>query len=75
MTERHLVVRRLDDVKPRKAPWPHYPHCPACHTRVVSRDPAVTRRSSGRAGLAHSAKFAGDHCPTCGHELRLPVLD
>lgn len=50
------------------APWPHYPHCPSCHRRVVSADPAATKRSSGRS-VADAATFDGDECPYCAADL------
>lgn len=52
----------------RTPPWPHYPHCPSCHCRVVSEDPVATKRASGRT-VADAATFVGTECPDCHADL------
>jgi len=51
--------------------WAHYPHCPHCHQRVVSENPEVTFKTSGRRVLhgSSAAALALVDCPYCGGAL------
>jgi hypothetical protein len=53
-----IVLTCAADIAPEPAPWDHYPHCPGCHRRLVSADPA--RRL---------APFNGATCPHCRCQL------
>lgn len=66
LVERSVLVR-LSDVEGRPAPWAHYPHCPGCHRRIVSENPAATFRAIGR--WVYPSTWAGSACPWCSAEL------
>jgi hypothetical protein len=49
-----FVVTCAADIPHKRPSWDHCPHCPACHRRLVSADPAHTL-----------APFDGVTCPHC----------
>jgi len=42
MNAPELIVTRASQITPRRAPWPHFPHCPGCRRRLHSEARRVT---------------------------------
>lgn len=67
MNEPRVVLTPASAIAPKRAPWPHYPHCPNCHQRLWSKDPDASRRA--RRGEPILLPTADGRCPHCRTKL------
>jgi len=52
-TDSHVTLTPASSITPRRAPWPHYPHCPTCHRRLATV----------------ATPYTADSCRYCGAPL------